>query len=138
MNQSAVSSRRAAIEHSVAVPGGRIYYRTQGSGPPLLLIGGGPSNADTLDALAGHLTTARTVITYDRRGYSRSQLDDPSQPASIATHAADIRHVLDDLGAGPASPASQPDPAIRSSSTRSPAEGGSKMRGIHRSGPPRG
>lgn len=103
MSQDPVWSCRAAEEHSVAVPGGTIYYRTEGYGPPLLLIGGGPSNADTLGALAGHLAGGRTVISYDRRGYSRSRLDDPSQPASIAIHAADVRHVLDDLGAGPAS-----------------------------------
>jgi pimeloyl-ACP methyl ester carboxylesterase len=90
-------------EHSAAVPGGTIYYRTEGSGPPLLLIGGGPSNADTLAALAGHLATGHTVISHDRRGYSRSRLDDPSRPASVALHADDVRHVLDDLGAGPAS-----------------------------------
>jgi pimeloyl-ACP methyl ester carboxylesterase len=103
MSQDAVLSCRAAAEHSVAVPGGTIYYRTEGSGPPLVLIGGGPSNADTLGALAGHLATARTVISYDRRGYSRSRLDDPSQPASIAVHAGDVRHVLEDLKTGPAS-----------------------------------
>jgi pimeloyl-ACP methyl ester carboxylesterase len=103
MSQDAGSSCRAAEEHSVAVPGGTIYYHTEGSGPPLLLIGGGPSNADTLVPLAGHLAAGRTVITYDRRGYSRSRLEDPSQPASIAVHAADVRHVLEDLGAGPAS-----------------------------------
>jgi pimeloyl-ACP methyl ester carboxylesterase len=103
MSQDAGSSCRSADEHSVAVPGGTIYYRTEGSGPPLLLIGGGPSNADTLGPLAGHLAAGRTVITYDRRGYSRSRLEDPSQPASIAVHAADIRHVLEDLAAGPAS-----------------------------------
>jgi pimeloyl-ACP methyl ester carboxylesterase len=85
------------------VPGGTIYYRTQGSGPPLVLIGGGPSNADTLGALAAHLATGRTVITYDRRGYSRSRLDDRWQPASIAVHAGDLRHVLADLNAGPVS-----------------------------------
>jgi pimeloyl-ACP methyl ester carboxylesterase len=102
MSQPAVPSH-AATEHAIAVTGGTIYYRTQGSGPPLVLIGGGPSNADTLAALAGHLATDHTVITYDRRGYSRSRLDDPSQPASIAVHADDVRHVLDDLGAGPAS-----------------------------------
>jgi len=62
-----------------------------------VLIGGGPSNADTL---AGHLATGHTVITYDRRG---SRLEDPSQPASIAVHAGDVRRVLDHLGAGPAS-----------------------------------
>jgi pimeloyl-ACP methyl ester carboxylesterase len=103
MSKHAVSSRGAGTEHSVAVPGGAIFYRTEGSGPPLLLIGGGPSNADTLAALADHLASSRTVITYDRRGYSRSRLDDPTQPASIAVHAGDVRHVLDDLDAGPAS-----------------------------------
>jgi pimeloyl-ACP methyl ester carboxylesterase len=100
MSQGAVSSRRAWAEHSVAVPGGTIYYRTQGSGPPLVLIGGGPSNADTLAALAGQLAADHTVITYDRRGYSRSRLADPSQPASIAVHANDVRHIVEDLGAG--------------------------------------
>jgi len=53
MSHDAASSCRAVAEHSVAAPGGTIYYRTQGSGPPLVLIGGGPSNADTLAALAG-------------------------------------------------------------------------------------
>jgi pimeloyl-ACP methyl ester carboxylesterase len=102
MSEAAVPSRRPWAERSVAVPGGTIYYRTEGSGPPLVLIGGGPSNAETLGALAGHLATGRTVITYDRRGYSRSRLDDPSQPASIPVHAGDVHHVLDDLNAGPA------------------------------------
>jgi pimeloyl-ACP methyl ester carboxylesterase len=58
------------------VPGGEIYYRSEGSGPPLVLIGGGPSDADTLAPLAGELAPSRTVITYDRRGYSRSRIDD--------------------------------------------------------------
>jgi pimeloyl-ACP methyl ester carboxylesterase len=52
MSEDAVASCRAWAEHSVAVPGGRIDYRTEGCGPPLVLIGGGPSNADTLGALA--------------------------------------------------------------------------------------
>ncbi len=103
MSEDAVSSSGSVTEHSVAVPGGTIYYRTQGSGSPLVLIGGGPSNADTLGALAGYLAAGRTVLTYDRRGYSRSRLDDPSQPASIVVHAGDVRHILDDLDAGPAS-----------------------------------
>jgi pimeloyl-ACP methyl ester carboxylesterase len=90
-------------DHRVVVPGGEIYYRSEGSGPPLVLIGGGPSNADTLAALAGELAPSRTVITYDRRGYSRSRIDDPSQPATISLHANDVRDVIDDLGARPTS-----------------------------------
>jgi hypothetical protein len=41
MSHDAVPSSGPATEHSVAVPGGTIYYRTEGSGPPLVLIGGG-------------------------------------------------------------------------------------------------
>jgi hypothetical protein len=33
--------------HRVRVPGGSIYYCTRGAGPLLLVMGGGPSNADT-------------------------------------------------------------------------------------------
>lgn len=74
-------------DHTIRVPGGSLYYRTQGHGPPLMLIGGGPSNADTLSALATDLAGAPdgdpdhgyTVVTYDRRGYSRSHLDDREQ-----------------------------------------------------------
>jgi pimeloyl-ACP methyl ester carboxylesterase len=102
MSKPAASLPKAAAEHSVAVRGGAIYYRTQGCGPPVVLIGGGPSNADTLDTLAAHLAANHTVITYDRRGYSRSPLADPSQPASIAVHADDVRHIIADLGRGPA------------------------------------
>jgi pimeloyl-ACP methyl ester carboxylesterase len=87
-------------DHRVVVPGGKIYYRSQDSGPPLVLIGGGPSNADTLAALAGELAPSHTVITYDRRGYSRSRIDDRSQPATMSLHANDVRAVIDDLGAG--------------------------------------
>jgi pimeloyl-ACP methyl ester carboxylesterase len=89
--------------HSVAVCGGAIYYRTQGCGPPLILIGGGPSNADTLDALAARLSREHTVVTYDRRGYSRSPLEHPAAPVSIRRHADDVGQLIGDLGAGPVS-----------------------------------
>jgi pimeloyl-ACP methyl ester carboxylesterase len=52
MNTDAAPSHGPAAAHSVVVPGGTIYYRTEGAGPPLVLIGGGPSNADTLAAFA--------------------------------------------------------------------------------------
>jgi pimeloyl-ACP methyl ester carboxylesterase len=89
-------------DHRVQIPGGSLYYRTQGHGPSLILIGGGPANADTLSALAAELERAYTVISYDRRGYSRSRLDDRDAPVSIEEHAGDVRRILSDLGAGPA------------------------------------
>jgi pimeloyl-ACP methyl ester carboxylesterase len=89
-------------DHRVQIPGGSLYYRTQGHGPSLILIGGGPANAGTLSALAAELERDHTVISYDRRGYSRSQLDDRDAPVSIEEHAGDVRRILDDQGGGPA------------------------------------
>jgi pimeloyl-ACP methyl ester carboxylesterase len=111
-----VSQDDTVQDHMVQTPGGSLYYRTQGHGPPLMLIGGGPSNADTLSALAAGLAgdpdgdrddrddlgQGYTVVTYDRRGYSRSHLDDRDAPASISQHADDVHRILADLGAGPA------------------------------------
>jgi pimeloyl-ACP methyl ester carboxylesterase len=93
---------REILDHSVAVPGGSLYYRTQGQGPPLVLVGGGPSNADTLTGLAAQLDDGYTVVTYDRRGYSRSHLADPAAPVTIGEHAGDVGQIIDDLGRGPA------------------------------------
>ena len=86
---------------TVEVAGGSLYYRTQGTGPALLLMGGGPSNADTLGPLASQLAEDHTVVSYDRRGYSRSRLDDPAGPAGIPAHADDARQLIAALGAGP-------------------------------------
>lgn len=89
-------------DHRVEILGGSLYYRTQGHGPSLILIGGGPANADTLSAMAAELERDHTVISYDRRGYSRSELDDRDAPVSIEEHAGDVRRILSDLGVGPA------------------------------------
>jgi pimeloyl-ACP methyl ester carboxylesterase len=86
----------------VNVPGGTLYYQARGSGPALILSCGGPGNADTLAPLAGALQDTRTVITYDRRGYSRSRLNHPAGPATITTHADDLHRLITALGTGPA------------------------------------
>jgi len=90
-------------EHRAAVPGGSLYYTTRGTGPVLLIMGGGPSNADTLEPLASRLAADFTVVTYDRRGYSRSQAEEPPGPelARIQRHADDARRLIAALGTGP-------------------------------------
>jgi pimeloyl-ACP methyl ester carboxylesterase len=88
-------------ESTVEVAGGSLWYRTQGMGPTLILMGGGPSNADTLEPLASRLAEDRTVVTYDRRGYSRSHVADPAGPAGIPLHGDDARRLIAELGAGP-------------------------------------
>ena len=89
---------------TIKVPGARLFYKVRGSGPWLLLLGGGASDADGLDRIASCLAADYTVITHDRRGLSRSLLDDPAQPPAItiATHSEDVHRVLSALGAAPA------------------------------------
>jgi pimeloyl-ACP methyl ester carboxylesterase len=88
-------------QRTVEVVGGSLWYRTQGMGPALILMGGGPSNADTLEPLASRLEDDFTVVTFDRRGYSRSHVSDPAGPAGIPLHADDARRLVADLGSGP-------------------------------------
>jgi len=88
------------ISHgSLTVPGAKIYYKVRGAGPPLLILQGGAGDADTPDALATTLATRFTVITFDRRGLSRSPLSDPKQLVSIEQHAADALTLLDEITA---------------------------------------
>jgi pimeloyl-ACP methyl ester carboxylesterase len=79
---------------TLAVAGADLYHQVRGSGPMLLLIGG--SNVDTglYDELAERLARHRTVVTYDRRGNSRSGLSDPPGEQRIEEHADDAHHLL--------------------------------------------
>ncbi len=55
---------------------GCIYYKTFGSGKPLLLINGGPGmNSNGFDAIAKKLSANYMVITYDQRGTGRSVVE---------------------------------------------------------------
>jgi len=76
-----------------------LYYEEQGDGPPILLIPPSGSTALTWGALPGDLAGAGRVITYDRRGYSRSGGE---VVRSAAEHALDAAAVLDALEAKPA------------------------------------
>lgn len=85
---------------TITVPGARLRYVTQGSGPVLLLIAGGFHDAAKTRALACHLAEDYTVLTYDRRGLSGSSTDTPAR--SIIEHAVDASRVLAAVTAEPA------------------------------------
>jgi len=86
----------------LSVPGAKIYHELRGSGPALLLICGGVYDAAGYAPLAKALSDRYTVITYDRRGNSRSPLDGPDAPQSLPVHADDAAAVLAALTDGPA------------------------------------
>lgn len=93
-----------AAQGIVKVPGACLFYKVHGCGPWLMLLGGGASDADGAGPVVSCLAAHYTVITYDRRGLSRSLLDDLGKPPAItvATHSEDAHRLLTALGACPA------------------------------------
>jgi pimeloyl-ACP methyl ester carboxylesterase len=79
---------------ALKVPGANLYYEVRGSGPVLLLICGGVYDAAGYAGLAEQLADRYTVVTYDRRGNSRSPLDGPPEQQSIEVHGDDAHRVL--------------------------------------------
>jgi pimeloyl-ACP methyl ester carboxylesterase len=56
----------------VSVNGADLYFEERGSGPPLLLIHGLAADADVWGASLEDLAEDHRILTYDRRGYTRS------------------------------------------------------------------
>jgi pimeloyl-ACP methyl ester carboxylesterase len=85
------------------VPGARLYYETHGSGPLMLMVPGANGEGDIFTRVTKHLTAHYTVVTYDRRGFSRSQLDglqDYDQRLKI--DADDVRRLIEHVSDEPA------------------------------------
>ena len=79
---------------TIRVDGASLYYERRGSGPALLMISGGGGDAGYYSGVAERLADTYTVLTYDRRGNSRSTVDDPTAPLRMAEQSADALAVL--------------------------------------------
>jgi pimeloyl-ACP methyl ester carboxylesterase len=76
-----------------------VYYEVRGSGPTLLLIPGSNGDAGFFDAMADLLAEHYTVVSYDRRGFSRSPVHQGT--GWIETQTEDACRLLDAVGGGP-------------------------------------
>lgn len=61
----------------VITEGDTLYYEVRGQGEPLLMISGGGGDAGFYSYVANILSNEYQVITYDRRGNSRSTRNEP-------------------------------------------------------------
>ncbi|MFD5436493.1 alpha/beta fold hydrolase [Kitasatospora sp. NPDC127067] len=73
-----------------------VYYEDHGTGQPVVLIHGWPLNGASWEKqTAALLAAGHRVITYDRRGFGRS--DQPADGYDYDTFAADLNEVLTTL-----------------------------------------
>lgn len=79
---------------TLKVPGASLYYEVRGSGPVLLMMPGGPADATTFRQVEQDLASRYTVVTYDPRGLSHSNLDEPLDDARMVEIFADDAHRL--------------------------------------------
>jgi acetyltransferase/esterase len=84
------------------VPGARLFYKSYGSGPLMLMVPGASGSADSFQRVTQQLA-AYTVVTYDRRGFSRSQLDGPQDyNHRLETDVDDVRRLIEHVSDEPA------------------------------------
>ncbi|MCU1450081.1 MAG: alpha/beta hydrolase [Acidimicrobiales bacterium] len=79
-----------------------LYWEARGAGSPILLIPGTPGDGGQFDAVAADLADDHLVITYDRRGTSRSAAPKGWSQTSVGEQADDAASLLSRVGVGPA------------------------------------
>ncbi|WP_112244496.1 alpha/beta fold hydrolase [Kribbella monticola] len=84
----------------VSVPGATLHCEVTGSGPVLLLISGGGTDAAVYDGIAPQLAEQYTVVTYDPRGNSRSPFTGAPEDERVDRAAEDALAVLDAVAPG--------------------------------------
>jgi pimeloyl-ACP methyl ester carboxylesterase len=87
---------------TLKVPGARIHHEVRGTGPLLLMIPGGPTDAGVFTDLAAQLADRYTCVAYDPRGNSRSPFDGPPEELRVEVQADDAARLIEALGGGPA------------------------------------
>ncbi|HEU4839916.1 MAG TPA: alpha/beta hydrolase [Ilumatobacteraceae bacterium] len=91
------------VTHTLPVPGAVLRYDVRPSEPPggpVLVMIGSPMGAAGFGTLAAHFRD-RTIVTYDPRGVERSERTDRDLEITPEVHAADVRAVIEAVGAAP-------------------------------------
>ena len=79
-----------------------LYYELRGDGTPVLLVPGLPADAGQFERVADELASDHVVVTYDRRGNSRSRRPTGWEHTSVSEQVEDAAGLLERLEAAPA------------------------------------
>lgn len=85
---------------TIPVNGTSLYYEVTGLGPPLVLVHGSWGDGRNWDAVVPALVERFAVLTYDRRGHSRSAA--ATAQGSMEEDALDLAALIETLGLDPA------------------------------------
>ena len=100
--ESTSDAGQASQRRSVRANGTDLYCEIRGCGPPVLFISGATGDAGHFAQVAELLADEFTVVTYDRRGNSRSPRPAGWTATSMAEQADDAAGLLAALGLTPA------------------------------------
>lgn len=82
------------MEYEMKAAHGTLFCRREGSGPTLLLIHGVACDSEFFRQASAILAEHFTVISYDRRGYSRSIPAEGETDFSVWAHADDAAEII--------------------------------------------
>lgn len=83
------------------VNGAKIYHEVRGSGPSVLFVAGATGDGGHFERVAEILCDEFTVVTYDRRGNSRSPRPGGWEVTSTEEHSEDAAALIEYLGLAP-------------------------------------
>jgi pimeloyl-ACP methyl ester carboxylesterase len=95
-------AERAFEPRRLKAPGATLYCEVRGSGPLLVMIPGGPTDAGIFAGLATRLADRYTVVAYDPRGNSRSTFDGAPEAQQMDVHGDDAALAIQSFGDEPA------------------------------------
>ncbi len=93
---------RDVVRDFATANGASLYYERQGTGPALLFIAGSTGDAGNFTRAADLLADEFTVVTYDRRGNSRSPRPPGWTTTSVPEQAEDAGALIQALDLAPA------------------------------------
>lgn len=83
------------------VPGARLSYEVRGAGPVMVMISGASGAGAGFTEIADLLSDQFTVVTYDRRGFSQSELTGAQdRDHRLETDVNDVFRVIQHFGHG--------------------------------------
>lgn len=94
--------RNEVKSDTIRVNGADLYHEVRGNGPSLLFISADATDAGFFAGIARELADQCTVVTYDRRGYSRSPRPEGWIATSPQEQADDAAALLEALALAPA------------------------------------